>query len=116
MPPDFIPSLPEFLWRSRIETLISGRSSAKIGAATNAVAARIQTLIDKVNAGTATTEEIAAVLQPEVDRLTQLGKDPHEGHQIKIKLPGKMTTKCGNTAIMEESVTDKRSFDGPEGA
>ena len=50
--------------------------AAKIDAATNAVAARIQALIDKVNAGTATPEEIAAVLQPEVDRLTEMGKDP----------------------------------------
>jgi hypothetical protein len=50
--------------------------AAKIDAATNAIAARIQTLIDKVNAGTATPEEIAAVLQPEVDRLTNLGQDP----------------------------------------
>jgi hypothetical protein len=50
--------------------------AAKIDAATNAIAARIQTFIDKVNAGTATPEEIAAVLQPEVDRLTDLGKDP----------------------------------------
>lgn len=50
--------------------------AAKIDAATNAIAARIQILIDKVNAGTATPEEIAAVLQPEVDRLTELGKDP----------------------------------------
>ena len=33
-------------------------------------------LIDKVNSGTATPEEIAAVLQPEVDRLTEMGKDP----------------------------------------
>ena len=50
--------------------------AAKIDEATNAIAARIQTLIDKINAGTATPEEIAAVLQPEVDRLTELGKDP----------------------------------------
>ena len=50
--------------------------AAKIDEATNAIAARIQTLIDKINAGTATPEEIAAVLQPEVDRLTDLGKDP----------------------------------------
>jgi hypothetical protein len=50
--------------------------AAKIDDATNAIAARIQTLIDKVNAGTATPKEIAAVLQPEVDRLTELGKDP----------------------------------------
>ena len=50
--------------------------AAKIDAATNAIAARIQTLVDKVNAGTATPEEIAAVLQPEVDRLTEMGKDP----------------------------------------
>ncbi len=50
--------------------------AAKIDEATNAVAARIQALIDKVNAGTATPEEIAAVLQPEVDRLTEMGKDP----------------------------------------
>ena len=50
--------------------------AAKIDAATNAIATRIQTLIDKVNAGTAAPEEIAAVLQPEVDRLTEMGKDP----------------------------------------
>ncbi len=50
--------------------------AAKIDEATNAIASRIQTLIDKINAGTATPEEIAAVLQPEVDRLTELGKDP----------------------------------------
>ena len=50
--------------------------AAKIDEATNAIAARIQSLIDKVNAGTATPEEIAAILQPEVDRLTELGKDP----------------------------------------
>jgi hypothetical protein len=49
--------------------------AAKIDEATNAIAARIQTLIDKINAGTATPEEIAAVLQPEVDRLTKLRKD-----------------------------------------
>ncbi len=52
--------------------------AAKIDEATNAIAARIQVLIDKVNAGTATPEEIAAVLQPEVDRLSELGKDPAE--------------------------------------
>jgi methyl-accepting chemotaxis protein len=50
--------------------------AAKIDEATNAIAARIQTLIDKVNAGTATPEEIAAVLQPEVDRLNELARDP----------------------------------------
>jgi hypothetical protein len=50
--------------------------AAKIDQATNAIAARIQVLIDKVNAGTATPEEIAAVLQPEVDKLSELGKDP----------------------------------------
>ena len=50
--------------------------AAKIDLATNAIAIRIQTLIDKITAGTATPEEIAAVLQPEVDRLTELGKDP----------------------------------------
>ena len=50
--------------------------AAKIDAATNAIAIRIQTLIDKINAGTATSEEIVAVLQPEVDRLTELGKNP----------------------------------------
>jgi methyl-accepting chemotaxis protein len=50
--------------------------AAKIDEATNAIAARIQTLVDKVNAGTATPEEIAAVLQPEIDRLTEMGKDP----------------------------------------
>jgi hypothetical protein len=50
--------------------------AAKIDEATNAIAVRIQVLIDKVNSGTATPEEIAAVLQPEVDRLSELGKDP----------------------------------------
>ncbi len=50
--------------------------AAKIDEATNAIAARIQTLIETINAGAATPEEIAAVLQPEVDRLTELGKDP----------------------------------------
>jgi hypothetical protein len=50
--------------------------AAKIDDATNAIAARIQVLIDKVNAGTATPEEISAVLQPEVDKLSELGKDP----------------------------------------
>jgi methyl-accepting chemotaxis protein len=49
--------------------------AAKIDEATNVIAARIQALIDKVNSGTATPEEIAAVLQPEVDRLTEMGKD-----------------------------------------
>jgi hypothetical protein len=50
--------------------------AAMIDEATNAIAARIQALIDKVNAGTATPEEISAVLQPEVDKLSELGKDP----------------------------------------
>ena len=50
--------------------------AAKIDEATNTIAARVQALVDKVNAGTATPEEIAAVLQPEVDRLTEMGKDP----------------------------------------
>jgi methyl-accepting chemotaxis protein len=50
--------------------------AAKIDKATNAIAARIQALVDKVNSGTASAEEIAAVLQPEVDRLTEMGKDP----------------------------------------
>ena len=50
--------------------------AAKIDAATNTIAARIQALIDKVNSGTASSEEIAAVLQPVVDRLTEMGKDP----------------------------------------
>jgi hypothetical protein len=50
--------------------------AVKIDEATNAIAARIQALIDKVNAGIATPEEIAAVLQPEVDKLSELGKDP----------------------------------------
>jgi hypothetical protein len=42
---------------------------------TNAIAARIQTLIDKVNAVTAMPKEIAADLQPEVNRLPKLGKE-----------------------------------------
>ena len=49
--------------------------AAKIDAATNAIAAKLQALIDKVNAGTTTFEEIVAVLQSEVDRLTASGED-----------------------------------------
>lgn len=50
---------------------------SKIDSATTAVAARIQSLIDKANnAGQLTSAEIAAALQPEVDRLTALGSDP----------------------------------------
>lgn len=50
---------------------------AQIDNATTAVANRIQALIDKANnAGQLTSAEIAAALQPEVDRLTALGSDP----------------------------------------
>ena len=49
--------------------------AARIDEATNAIAARIQSLVGKVNARTATAEEIAAMLL-EVDRLGVLGKDP----------------------------------------
>lgn len=45
---------------------------AKFDAATDAIAARIQRLID---AGTLSAEDQAA-LQGEVDKLTTLGKDP----------------------------------------
>jgi hypothetical protein len=49
-----------------------------IDTATNDIAARIQKLIDAAaNAGTLTSDEIAAALQPEVDKLTALGKDPN---------------------------------------
>ncbi len=50
--------------------------AAKIDEATNAVAARIQVLIDKLAAGTVTSEELAAALQPEVDKLQAMAQDP----------------------------------------
>ena len=50
--------------------------AAKIDEATNAVAARIQTLIDKLAAGTLTSEELATALQPEVDKLQAMAQDP----------------------------------------
>jgi hypothetical protein len=83
--------------------------AAKIDAATNAIAVRIQTLIDKINIGTATPEEIAAVLQPEVDRLTDLGKDPANpvqqwgGMGIQISgpsCPGPGARACARVAKM----------------
>jgi hypothetical protein len=50
--------------------------AARIDTATNAIALRIQGLIEQINEGTVTPEEITALLQPEVDRLTELGRDP----------------------------------------
>jgi hypothetical protein len=45
--------------------------------ATNAIAARLQRLIDAANAaGSQSAGEIVAALQPEVARLTALGADP----------------------------------------
>jgi len=45
--------------------------------ATNAIAARLQKLIDlAASNGSASEAEIRAALQPEVDRLTALGQDP----------------------------------------
>lgn len=50
---------------------------AKIDAATNAIAAKLQKLIDAAaNAGSVSEAEVRAALQPEVDRLTALGADP----------------------------------------
>lgn len=47
--------------------------------ATNAVAARLQKLIDAAKAaGSLSVAEVVAALQPEVDRLTALGKDPSD--------------------------------------
>ncbi len=48
----------------------------KIDAATDLIAARIQKLIDQIGAGTVTPEQIAAALQPEVDKLNAMGVDP----------------------------------------
>lgn len=49
----------------------------KIDDATNAIAARIQKLIDAATtAGSVSAAEIVAALQPEVDKLTALGADP----------------------------------------
>lgn len=50
--------------------------AAKIDTATNVIAARIQTLIDKIDQGTVTPEQVAEALQPEVDKLTAMGSDP----------------------------------------
>ena len=50
--------------------------AAKIDAATNLIAARIQKLIDQVTEGTVTPEQVAEALQPEVDKLEAMGKDP----------------------------------------
>lgn len=48
---------------------------ARIDTATNAIAAKIQALIDKANAaGSATAADIAAALSPEVDKLEAMGK------------------------------------------
>jgi hypothetical protein len=48
--------------------------SAKIDAATDAIAARLQKLIDSADSGL--TDEAKAILQEDVDRLEALGKDP----------------------------------------
>ncbi len=53
--------------------------AAQIDAASNAIAARIQALIDKITAGTVAPEEIAAALQPEVDKLNALGTETPAG-------------------------------------
>jgi hypothetical protein len=50
--------------------------AAQIDAASNAIAARIQKLVDQINAGTVAPEDVAAALQPEVDKLNALGADP----------------------------------------
>lgn len=50
----------------------------QIDAATTAIGARLQKLIDNAaNAGQLTSAEIAAALQPEVDRLTAMAADPN---------------------------------------
>jgi hypothetical protein len=86
--------------------------AAKIDAATNAIAIRIQTLIDKINAGTATPEEIAAVLQPEVDRLTELGKDPTNPVQSEGEGGPNLWTLTPGTG---RAVVRARCQNGPRG-
>ena len=50
---------------------------AKIDAATNAIAARIQALIDlAASQGSVTEAEVRAALADDVDKLTALGKEP----------------------------------------
>lgn len=44
--------------------------------ASNNIAARIQRLVDKINAGTPLTADDATALQADVDKLTALGQDP----------------------------------------
>ncbi len=60
---------------SEVSDLVKDYAS-KIDAATNAIAARIQKLIDQLAAGTVSPDEVKAALQPEVDKLTALGQDP----------------------------------------
>ena len=50
---------------------------AKLDDATNKIAARLQKLIDlAAQNGSVSEAEIRAALQPDLDRLTALGKDP----------------------------------------
>lgn len=49
--------------------------SDALNAATDKIAARIQALIDKLNAAGTLSPEDSALLQAEVDRLTALGQD-----------------------------------------
>lgn len=44
--------------------------------ATDKIAARIQTLVDRLNTGEPLTAEDKAAFQAEITRLTELGKDP----------------------------------------
>ncbi|SRR5258706_10578245 len=47
-----------------------------IDTATDKIAARIQKLIDQIAAGGLSPADVAAALQPEVDKLNALGQDP----------------------------------------
>lgn len=49
---------------------------ADFDSATDAIAARIQALIDQIAAGTADNDTIVAALTAEKDKLTALGKSP----------------------------------------
>lgn len=71
------------------EHMVSAAVKAVVDAmnvATDKIGERIQTLIDRVNAGTPLSAEDTALLQGEVDRLTALGKDPE--NPVPVEDPG----------------------------
>lgn len=56
----------------KLAQIVSG-----IDAAANAIAARMQSLVDKANsAGSLTADEVEAALRPEINRLQAMGSDP----------------------------------------